>query len=340
MAKATSEFGVPSLPCMAHTLQLAVSGGALSQRNIADALAVGRRVVGHFKHSPLACSRFEDIQKELSMPVKKLQQDAPTRWNSTYYMMQSLMEQKRALSAYAADYELPATLNATQWGILEKMTNLLEPFEQLTKDISSAEATAADVIPAVMSLTRLLAKTDESDKDRYFDSDKKGEALNMLLSVVDEMAAGGNDHQEEAAAASADDPTQEDWNPAPKKARNKSLQDMYQEILAENDIIKQATAGETASQVHAYLGEVTILKKECPLKYWKSNQMRFPALARVARKYLTAPCTSVDSERLFSAVSNVIDEKRNRIHCDNAEMLIFIQKNLPLSLTHKYNDKN
>lgn len=59
--------------------------------------------------------------------------------------------------------------------------------------------------------------------------------------------------------------------------------------------------------------------------------MRFPALARVARKYLTAPCTSVDSERLFSAVSHVIDEKRNRIHCNNAEMLIFIQKNLPLT---------
>lgn len=52
----------------------------------------------------------------------------------------------------------------TQWGILEKMTSLLEPFEQLTKDISSAEATPADVIPAVMFLTRLLAKTDESDK--------------------------------------------------------------------------------------------------------------------------------------------------------------------------------
>ncbi|KAI3351361.1 hypothetical protein L3Q82_005900 [Scortum barcoo] len=110
---------------------LAVNGGALSQRNIADTLAVGRRV------------------------------DVPTRWNSTYYMMQSLMKQKRALSAYAADYELPATLNETQWGILEKMTNLLEPFEQLTKDISSAEATAADVIPAVMSLTRLLSKTDD-----------------------------------------------------------------------------------------------------------------------------------------------------------------------------------
>lgn len=30
MAKATMEFGVKSLPCMAHTLQLAVNGGSLT----------------------------------------------------------------------------------------------------------------------------------------------------------------------------------------------------------------------------------------------------------------------------------------------------------------------
>ena len=167
MAKAAGEFGVLSLPCMAHTLQLAVNGGALSHRNISDALAVGRRLVGHFKDSPLACSKLEDIQKELKMRVKKLQQDVPTRWNSTYYIMQSLVEQKRAKSAFADDdYELPATqkLRGTQWGILEKMIPLLQPFEQLTKDISSAQATAADVIPAVVSLTRLLTKDGESDK--------------------------------------------------------------------------------------------------------------------------------------------------------------------------------
>ncbi|XP_049925075.1 zinc finger BED domain-containing protein 4-like [Epinephelus moara] len=359
MAKATMEFGVKSLPCMAHTLQLAVNGGALSQRSIADALAVGRKVVGHFKHSSQAYSRLEDIQKELNMPVKKLQKDVTTRWNSSYYMMQSLVEQKRALSAYAADYELPATLIATQWGILEKMITLLDPFEQLTRDISSSVATAADVIPGVVSLTRLLTKSDEEQdkgvrtakrtlleavsdrfscvqgeplyaianivdaryKDRYFDADKKEGARNMLLKVVEEMASGSDDQQGEAVSASADDPH--------KKARTGSpkLQDMYQEILEENELSERAATGETASQVHAYLGEATIFK-ECPFNYWRSNQARFPAISRV-----TAPCTSVDSERLFSAVAHVIDEKRNRIHCDNAEMLVFIQKNLPL--THK-----
>ncbi|XP_061913720.1 zinc finger BED domain-containing protein 4-like [Entelurus aequoreus] len=164
MAKATMEFGVASLPCMAHTLQLAVNGGALLQRSISEALAVGRRLVGHFKHSPLACSRLEDVQKELHMKAKKLQQDVSTRWNSTFYMMQSLVEQKRALSAYAADYDLPAMLTATQWGIMEKMITLLGPVEQITRDISRAQATAADVVPAVVSLTRLLAKEDDSDK--------------------------------------------------------------------------------------------------------------------------------------------------------------------------------
>lgn len=135
MAKAMMEFGVTSLPCMAHSLQLAVNDGVLSQRSVADVVAVGRRIIGHFKHSQLAYSRLADVQKELGMSVKRLQQDIATRWNSTFYMMRSLVEQKRALCAYAADFELPATLTANQWGIIENMITLLAPFEQLTRDL-------------------------------------------------------------------------------------------------------------------------------------------------------------------------------------------------------------
>ncbi|KAE8296697.1 Fibulin-7 [Larimichthys crocea] len=214
---------------------------------------------------------------------------------------------------------------------MEKVITLLQPFDQLTRAISSAEATAADVIPGVVSLTRLLAKTDESDKgvqtakhtlleavckrfdgvqteplyaiatmvdarykDRYFDPDKKEGARNMLLKVVDEMASVGSDQQEEAAGASAGDPGWEDQDHPPKKARAGSLLDMYQEIITENDVTNPTT-GDLALQVHAYLGEATIPKTACPFKYWSSTQIRFPALAQVARKYLTAPCTSIDS---------------------------------------------
>ncbi len=82
--------------------------------------------------------------------------------------------------------------------------------------------------------------------------------------------------------------------------------------------------------MNAYLSEPPISRSESPLQFWKNNMSRFPALAQAARKYLSAPCTSVDSQRLFSAASNVIDEKRNRLMCEKAEMLLFIKKNTPL----------
>ncbi|XP_042610882.1 zinc finger BED domain-containing protein 4-like [Cyprinus carpio] len=353
MAKAMMEFGVTCLPCMAHSLQLAVNDGVLSQRSVADVVAVGRRIIGHFKHSQLAYSRLADVQKELGMSVKRLQQDIATRWNSTFYMMRSLVEQKRALGAYAADFELPATLTANQ-GIIENMITLLAPFEQLTRDISSAEASAADVIPAVVALTRLLGRPSDTDrgvqttkttlleavnhrfngvhcealysvatmldaryKDRYFDEEKKRSARNLLLKVLDDMSG--------SADASTEDPPE-------KRTRTGSLLDMYDEILEENVMFEEQDKTASASQVISYLAEPTIPRNHSPLEYWKCNQARFPALALAARKYLCAPCTSVDSERLFSVASDVMDEKRNRMDGEKAEMLIFLKKNLPLVL--------
>lgn len=163
MQKAMRDADLPGLSCMAHTLQLAVHEGILSQRSISDITASGRRIVGHFKHSPLAYGRLEDCQKQLGQPVKKLHQDVSTRWNSTFYMLQSLVEQKLALASYAAEYELPCSFTVHQWKLIENTITILAPFEELTKEISSSSASAADVIPCVRALTRLLEKTAETD---------------------------------------------------------------------------------------------------------------------------------------------------------------------------------
>lgn len=96
------------------------------------------------------------------MKEARLQQDVPTRWNSTFYMMRSLLGQRRALAAYVVDFELPAFLSPYQT-LIENMLTILDPCEQLTKDISSATATAADVIPSIEALKRLLKKTVATD---------------------------------------------------------------------------------------------------------------------------------------------------------------------------------
>lgn len=163
MAKALDEGMLSNLPCMAHTIQLAVHEGLQSQRSIIDAVSTGRKVVGHFKHSPLSYSQLHDIQEDLGEPKKCLRQDVPTWWNSTFCMLQSLIEQRRALGAYVGEHELPATLNALQWGLIENVLSLLAPFEELTKEISASKASAADIIPAITKLKRVLERKADTD---------------------------------------------------------------------------------------------------------------------------------------------------------------------------------
>lgn len=79
MNRVMNDLGVPSVGCLAHSLNLVVHEGVLSQCNITDALANARKIVDHSKHSPQAYARLENIQVAMNIPVKCLQQDVQTR---------------------------------------------------------------------------------------------------------------------------------------------------------------------------------------------------------------------------------------------------------------------
>ena len=51
-------------------------------------------------------------------------------------------------------------------------------------------------------------------------------------------------------------------------------------------------------------------------------------LARLARRYLSAPPSSVFSERLFSEAGNLYEQKRNRLLPKTVEKLLFLHYNL------------
>lgn len=67
-----------------------------------------------------------------------------------------------------------------------------------------------------------------------------------------------------------------------------------------------------------------------PFKWWGENKARYPILAKIARRYLSATATSVPSERLFLQAGIVYEEHRNRILPENAETLLFIKGNYTL----------
>lgn len=80
------------------------------------------------------------------------------------------------------------------------------------------------------------------------------------------------------------------------------------------------------AQLETYLGEPPLAREDDPLQYWKVNKVRFPTLAKMACRYLSAPCSSVESERLFSSAANIVNESRNRLTPEHAEMILFLKK--------------
>ena len=104
-------------------------------------------------------------------------------------------------------------------------------------------------------------------------------------------------------------------------------------LLASSSCQTPSSIAET--EVERYLAQDPVPTTTCPLDWWRENQSLFPLVAHVARRYLSAPPTSVASERLFSAAGLVYTDRRNRLAPKRADMLLFLKHNLPL-INYKY----
>ena len=125
MIKAMDEACLPSFRCFALTLQLVIHNGLLSQQIVVDLLVICRSIVRYFKHSSIAYHKLAAIQENIWLPKHTLKKDVSTRWNSSLYMIQSILEQKMALAAYAAENNV-RQLTANQLEIARKSHRLFQ----------------------------------------------------------------------------------------------------------------------------------------------------------------------------------------------------------------------
>lgn len=125
MVKGCNELGTESLSCFIHSLQLVILEAIKSQRAVVDTIAVARKIVGHFSHSAAACSKLKQIQDDLNIANRKLVQDVSTRWNSTYYMLERLYEEKRSICIYANEHAKITNLTKTQWDLVASLIQVI-----------------------------------------------------------------------------------------------------------------------------------------------------------------------------------------------------------------------
>lgn len=85
-----------------------------------------------------------------------------------------------------------------------------------------------------------------------------------------------------------------------------------------------------AQEIDQYSNALPAKEFGTSLSWWKHNHFLYPLLARVAKKFLGVPGTSVPSERVFSITGMLVNKQRSSLHPDNVDMLTFLNKNYKL----------
>ena len=133
-----SSKGWESLRCNAHCLQLCLKAG-LSSNGISRLLGASRKLVGHFRHSVVATEELKRRQTQMEIGSKKLIQDCPTRWNSSFYMLERIVEIHWPIAAVLSDESVTKRsdrsldLRSEQWALAEELVKVLRPFEVTTE---------------------------------------------------------------------------------------------------------------------------------------------------------------------------------------------------------------
>jgi len=153
---------IPQIPCTAHKLNLIVQQSLeMSEVDEADIDETGglknilkkcRNIVAFFKRSEVGNRILVEKQKQLGInKVLKVKQDVRTRWNSTLFMLERLVQLKEPLTiAIISLTEAPIFLDHDEWNIVEDIIPLLRPFNCLTVELSAEQyPTISKVIPLI-----------------------------------------------------------------------------------------------------------------------------------------------------------------------------------------------
>ena len=124
--------------CFAHTVVQKFD----EETSLRDLLKRAHSLVRRFNTSTKA------TEKLISISGKKLMRDCPTRWSSTYLMIDRLLSVKAALSRVLQELEWD-NLAISEWKSLEAVRDLLHPFAMYTSLVSGEDfTTISAVLPA------------------------------------------------------------------------------------------------------------------------------------------------------------------------------------------------
>lgn len=185
-----------SVPCFAHTLQLAINEG-FSIASVKSVIAGSSRLVTHFHHSTVATAALHQKQQQQNVPEHKLIQYCRTRWNSVCDMFERLLEQRWTVCAVLSDRNTTKLADAKtldlkdeHWQIVEELIPVLQSLKCATTTMcSETNVCVSMVYPITHSLItkHLNAQIGESPRVSEFKTAVAESLKRRIITVAEDV---------------------------------------------------------------------------------------------------------------------------------------------------------
>lgn len=353
IGKTLNESDHSSVDCFGHTVDLIVNEAIKSQRMVQNLLSIARKICERVHRSTKAKEKLAELQKEYGLPQHQLIQDVPSKWNTSFHMLERLIEQKRAIDEMSIECNFRELISCDQWEVMQSVCHALKPFEAASKEMSMHTATLSQVIPMIHILNRKIEMLFEETMgiDTMLKSLKEAMVCRLsstlhdpryiFATLLDPRYKASLFAEEEAEeyklglireleilnSTSDDAPVVNGCN---KHSPTNHKDDNIWSLMANIKKSKNLKEKLPEDIVLAYLEE-EVLEHNCdPLTYWNLKKSSWPVLSKLAVRFLGCPPSVIPSEKLFNTSNDSGNFNQSRLMMEHFEQLIFLKVNLPL----------
>ncbi|RCN46049.1 dimerization domain protein, hAT family [Ancylostoma caninum] len=317
----------------AHVINLAVRA-ALESDAAKIAIHNVKKIVSKMNRSPKVKSLYKRLLKEAGLPLALPVTDCPTRWGSTYTMVCDVLNSLPALENLLLELKM-APFKAEELRLLEAIKVFLAPFYTMTKQVCYQDSCASMYIPVGKIL---IASTKKNCQAARREAKQFGECLlSKLRHYFDEWF-----EDEDLCIAAFCDPRfafldtvlpAELWRTTVDKfvaSKAKSTEGEDTKDLLDRTAIDQSERDDREAPIEVQQYAVLLKKarpayESDPIEWWRNHCKEFPLIAESVPKFLVAPATSVDCERLAGIIYG--NKRRGHLKGEHARLLLMLKVN-------------
>ncbi|XP_018574395.1 uncharacterized protein LOC108913338 [Anoplophora glabripennis] len=349
------KLNVTGMRCAAHTLQLAVENAMKQDEEVKNLILEARKIVKILRTQTY-------IYMLRKQKFKKPFIDCPTRWGSTFDMLNRLLELKEFCTEMEfTNFSKFKNMSDSNWNKIYEIVGALEPARKCTKKLQYEQLTLGSfyVYWQECKLTtekirsefaRIIVKNMEERENNLFNNDVfiAGIFLDPRLKIILNLQQmeKAKKHLKQLWVRLL---TLKESNTV-DSVTNKSNSDSGSDTTTSNDEMEvflkkketehkfskefENSSGNTYIQIENILnsyqieqGRVRISKDSTILEFWEKRKSIAPELYMLSQVLLAVPATQVSVERLFSGLKFLLPPTRFNIKDKILEQQLFVRTN-------------